>query len=75
MTDQSAVVWAATFVPSRSPFEGFGAEGYSVAWVDGPGGREQVLVEGAAPPPHTKGRLVSRTLGEEARTFFVADVA
>ena len=73
MTDQPATVWAATFVPSRSPYEGFGADGYSVAWVDAVDGRVQVLVEGSAPAPGTSGRLVTRILGEDDRTLFVAD--
>ena len=60
-----ATVWSATFVPSKSPFSGWGTEGYSVAWVDTAAGRLQVLVDGERPAPGTVGRLVIRTFDEQ----------
>lgn len=74
-TDQTATVWAATFVPSKSPIAGYGEDGYSVAWIDTPDGRLQVLVSGPRPEPGTPGRLVQKTLGENAIALFEADHA
>lgn len=74
--DRSATVWSATWVPSRSPIEGFGAEGYAVAWVDTADGvRTQVLVAGPAPAPGTAGRLTSHTFGDEPVELFEAGEA
>ena len=48
----------ATWVPGRFGLEGFGGDGYGVAWVDlDAGPRVQVLVEGAAPDPYTRGTV------------------
>lgn len=68
-----ATVWAATFVPSKSPIPGYGMDGYSVAWVDTSDGRLQVLVSGPRPSPGTVGRLVERELNETKTHFFEAD--
>jgi hypothetical protein len=68
-------VWAATYVPSKSPIPGFGQEGYSVAWVDTADGREQVLVAGARPEPGASGRIVMTPLGDANVALFVADPA
>jgi hypothetical protein len=74
--DRSAIVWSATWVPSRSPIEGFGAEGYAVAWVDTADGvRTQVLVAGPAPEPGTRGRLTSHTFGGDTVELFEAGAA
>jgi hypothetical protein len=73
--DSSATVWASTFVPSKSPIPGYGEEGYSVAWVDTPDGRLQVLVSGPQPAPGTVGRIVEKTFGETKVTLFEADSA
>ena len=70
-----ATVWAATTVPARSPYPDFGADGYSVAWVDGPVGREQVLVLGATPSPGTSGRIVAHVVEETELQVFIADPA
>jgi hypothetical protein len=61
-----ASVWAATWVPSPSPFPGFGADGYAVAWVDPrDGARRQVLVAGdAAPSIGTTGTVELQLLGD-----------
>jgi hypothetical protein len=74
-SEGTATVWAATFVPSKSPITGFGQEGYSVAWVDTPNGREQVLVSGSRPAPGAKGRIIVMSLGEEQVPVFVTDPA
>ena len=73
--DSSATVWASTFVPSKSPIPGYGEEGYSVAWVDTPDGRLQVLVSGQRPAPGTVGRIVEKTFGETKATLFEAEPA
>ncbi|OBI96281.1 hypothetical protein A5660_00825 [Mycobacterium alsense] len=73
--DSSATVWASTFVPSKSPIPGYGEEGYSVAWIDTPDGRLQVLVSGPPPAPGTVGRIAERTFGETKITLFEADSA
>jgi hypothetical protein len=73
--ERAATVWAATFVPSRSPIAEFGQDGYSVAWVDSAEGRQQVLVDGARPAPGTRGRIVESKLGDETLEMFVADPA
>ncbi|MDZ5088498.1 MULTISPECIES: hypothetical protein [Mycobacteriaceae] len=44
-----------------------------MAWVDTGEGRLQVLVDGARPTPGTPGRLVTRTLDDEAVDMFSAD--
>lgn len=71
--DRTATVWASTYVPRKSPIPEFGAEGYSVAWVDTSDGRFQVLVDGDRPRPGTVGRLVDATFGDESVDLFVAD--
>lgn len=68
-----ATVWAATFVPSKSPIHGYGMDGYSVAWVDTDDGRLQVLVSGPRPTPGTVGRLVEWELGDTRTLLFEAD--
>jgi len=73
--DLAATVWASTFVPSKSPIPGYGQDGYSVAWVDTPDGRLQVLVSGPRPAPGTVGRIVEQTLGETKILLFDADPA
>lgn len=72
-SERTATVWAATFVPSKSPIPEFGQEGYSVAWVDTADGREQVLVAGTRPAPGVTGRIVMTPLGEANVPLFVAD--
>ena len=53
-----ARVYAATWIPGAFALEGFGGEGYAVAWVDlDQGPRIQVLVEGGAPAPDTPGTV------------------
>ena len=74
-TDTTATVWASTFVPSKSPISGYGEEGYSVAWVNTPDGRLQVLVSGPRPAPGTVGRVVEKTFGETKTALFEADPA
>jgi uncharacterized OB-fold protein len=50
-------VVASTWVPSRFGLDGFGAEGFGVAWVDLDGGpRVQVLAD-TAPAPDTRGTV------------------
>ncbi|MCF6391255.1 hypothetical protein L2K20_30250 [Mycobacterium sp. MBM] len=71
--DRPATVWASTSVPSKSPYSQYGADGYSVAWVDTDEGRLQVLVDGARPAPGTHGRLVVHMLDDEAVELFSAD--
>ena len=73
MPDRAAIVWAATFVPSKSPIDGFGQEGYSAAWVDIADERIQVLVDGPRPAPGTAGRLVEVPLDGQTIDMFVAD--
>ena len=73
--DRPATVWASTFVPSKSPLAGFGPDGYSVAWVDTPSGRFQVLVDGDRPAPGTEGNIVIRRLDDEHVEMFVADAS
>ena len=69
--DRAAVVWAATWVPSPSPIEGYGAEGYAVCWVDlADGGRVQVLVDGEAPAPGTAGVIRDRLFGDVSVDLF-----
>jgi hypothetical protein len=70
--DRTATVWSSTFIPSKSPFADYGADGFSVAWVDTADGRRQVLVEGERPTPGTAGRLVTRTLDGEVVDLFSA---
>ncbi len=72
-SEHTATVWASTFVPTKAPFQDWGAEGYSVAWVDTAEGRRQVLVEGSRPAPGTVGRLISRPFGEETVELFTED--
>ncbi|BBZ71807.1 hypothetical protein [Mycobacterium paraseoulense] len=74
-SDETATVWASTFVPSRSPIPEFGQEGYSVAWVDTCDGRVQLLVSGPRPGPGAVGRIVERKLGEAEVLLFEADPA
>lgn len=74
-TDATVTVWASTFVPSKSPISGYGEEGYSVAWVDTPDGRLQVLVSGPRPAPGTVGRVVEKAFGETKTALFEADPA
>lgn len=63
--DRTGTVWAATWVPSASPIEGFGSEGYAVCWVDlAAGPRVQVLAAGDAPPPGTSGTVGTATFGD-----------
>ena len=73
--DSPATVWASTWVPSKSPFAGFGEAGYAVAWVDRPDRpRAQVLVDGpAAPHVGATGTLRPRVLDEQEVVVFVAD--
>ncbi|OBF24843.1 hypothetical protein [Mycobacterium sp. ACS4331] len=71
--DRTATVWSSTFIPTKSPFSDFGAEGYSVAWVDVEQGRLQVLVDGDRPVPGTVGRLVVRSLDGVPVDLFTAD--
>jgi hypothetical protein len=71
--DLTATVWASTFVPANSPIPGYGQDGYSVAWVDTPDGRLQLLVAGPRPEPGTVGRIVEKTFGENAIALFEAD--
>jgi hypothetical protein len=71
--DRPATVWSSTFIPSKSPLPDFGAEGYSVAWVDSSTERLQVVVDGARPTPGTAGQLVVRTFDDETVEMFVAD--
>ncbi len=71
--DRTATVWSSTFIPTKSPFSDFGAEGYSVAWVDVEQGRLQVLVDGDRPAPGTVGRLVVRSLDGVTVDLFTAD--
>lgn len=73
MPETAATVWSSTFVPAKSPYPGFGQDGYSVAWVDTCGGRLQVLVDGPRPAPGAIGRLVSATLGDDCVEVFVED--
>jgi len=68
-----ATVWAATFVPSKSPIPGYGVDGYSVAWVDTGNGRLQVLVSGPRPTPGTVGRVLELQLNGTKTLFFEAD--
>lgn len=70
--DHAATVWSSTFIPSKSPFADFGPDGYSVAWVDTPKGRIQVLVDGARPAPGTVGSLVTRTFDDLEIDVFCA---
>lgn len=71
--DLTATVWASTFVPTKSPIAGYGQEGYSVAWVDTPDGRLQVLVWGTRPDPGTVGRVVEKTFAETTIVVFEGD--
>ncbi|ORA18859.1 hypothetical protein BST16_01570 [Mycobacterium asiaticum DSM 44297] len=73
--DSPATVWAATFVPAKSPIAGYGQDGYSVAWVDTPNGRLQVLVCGPRPEPGTVGRLRRHTFGDTEVDLFEAGPA
>lgn len=70
--DRAATVWSATFIPSKSPIDDFGEEGYSVAWVDTDDGRVQVLVDGARPEPGSSGRLMTKTFNGQAIEMFSA---
>lgn len=71
--DRPATVWSSTFVPSKSPILGFGEDGYSVAWVDAPDGREQVLVSGSQPAPGARGRIILTPIADVTVELFVAD--
>lgn len=71
--ERRATVWSSTFIPSKSPLSGFGADGYSVAWVDSGTERLQVVVDGARPTPGTTGRLMARTFDGETVEMFTAD--
>ena len=63
--DRTAVVWAATWVPSPSPIRAFGPDGYAVCWADVDDGRRvQVLVDGGAPPPGAVGTIRDRRFGD-----------
>ncbi|MBI2702070.1 hypothetical protein A9W98_04280 [Mycobacterium gordonae] len=73
--DSAVTVWASTFVPAKSPIAGYGQDGYSVAWVDTPEGRLQVLVSGPRPVPGAVGRLRPHTLGDTTVDLFEADPA
>jgi uncharacterized OB-fold protein len=56
-------VVASTWVPAAFGIEGFGADGFGVAWVDLDGGpRVQVLVGEQAPDPDTTGTVDVRVL-------------
>lgn len=68
-----ATVWTSTHIPSASPIDGFGADGYAVAWVDTAHERLQVLASGAAPEPGTHGRIVTTPVGDLDLDLFVAD--
>lgn len=74
-TDVTATVWASTFVPSKSPIPDYGQDGYSVAWVDTPEGRLQVLVSGPRPAPGAVGRVVERDFGDIKTVVFEQDPA
>jgi len=69
--EQAATVWAATWVPSPSPIEGYGPEGYSVCWVDlADGTRTQALVQGELPKPGDVGRIREQQFGAVAFDVF-----
>ena len=70
--DRPATVWSSTFIPAKSPYPQYGADGYSVAWVDTDEGRVQVLVDGSRPTPGTHGRLIKRMLDDDAVEMFSA---
>lgn len=71
--DRSATVWSSTFIPSKSPIAEFGADGYSVAWVDCDNERLQVLVDGERPSPGTTGRMTTCTFDDETVDVFTAE--
>ena len=69
--ERNGTVWSSTWVPSPSPVDGFGPEGYAVCWVDlDDGTRVQVLATGPAPEAGTPGRVGDRTFGEETISVF-----
>ena len=56
--DGAGQVVAATWVPSPFGLEGFGGDGYGVAWVDlDDGPRVQALVADTAPPADARGSV------------------
>jgi hypothetical protein len=71
--ETAARVWSSTFVPSKSPYPDYGQDGYSVAWVDTATGRIQVLVDGPRPAPGAAGRIVTKSMGDDAVEMFVED--
>ena len=78
VAEAAGVVWAATWVPTPSPFTGFGTEGYAVAWVDVANApRWQVLVEGPVPDVGATGSLHHRRMmladSEREVVVFVPD--
>lgn len=74
MSDKrSATVWSWAFVPSKSPFQEYGQQGYSVAWVDTAEGRVQVLVAGDPPDWGAAGTIVATELDAVTVDAFVAE--
>jgi hypothetical protein len=69
--ERRATVWSSTWVPAKSPIEGFGVDGYAVAWVDTDDAtRIQILIDGPAPAPGTPGRLAERSFGDLVIALF-----
>jgi len=69
-----ARVFAATWIPSPFALEGFGADGFAVAWVDLDGGpRVQVLAEGHAPEPGVPGTVHTVVLEPYSLPVFRAE--
>lgn len=73
--DRAATVWSATHIPGACPLPGLSDDGYSVAWVDVSGSREQVVVRGPLPSPGTSGRLIATPIDGVDVDVFVADPA
>lgn len=69
--ERTGTVWSATWVPSASPYPGYGDEGYAVCWVDLDGGdRVQVLAVGPRPEPGATGQMSTLTLDEISLEVF-----
>jgi hypothetical protein len=65
---------AATWVPASFDVDGFGDDGYAVAWVDlDAGPRVQVFVADAAPEPDVRGSVGLLELNGIALPVFRAD--
>jgi uncharacterized OB-fold protein len=72
--DGGGRIVAATWVPSPFGKEGFGADGYGVAWVDlDAGPRVQVLVAEAAPARDSRGTVDVVTLDGVELPVFVPE--